>query len=371
MLCPYLIVGAYLGVRAVSVPRLARPTEWAVPAPSLFQFGRVLSFTLPETNPMNRNNREFYNDIVAKIIEQLKKHPYTEIVEGDLFVGVTKKHSDRTVDVLVDGAAYVDDKSFRIDYSEPRHSRHEQFLRDGMSEVEMDAERIPDRSGSVVVRLYSETTVWFVAPRDLVALLNMLKFTDESDESPFGGDCELLAEPMRILPYSEMIDTERRAIMFEKYHVISVRAIADCLKEHGTFDFAGIDFVIYVSDRNTVEMLNDYMLDVDENCYIVRVDKVSYRDENSFLLEGGSHSLVVRGDDRASAPCVMLLDIMRLKYAVECIMRTEKRETLPPIDTEGWEIERILRHEGLQREALEDIVETRQRIARRAAAAER
>ena len=59
---------------------------------------------------MNRNNREFYNDIVAKIIEQLKKHPYTEIVEGDLFVGVTKKHSDRTVDVLVDGAAYVDDE---------------------------------------------------------------------------------------------------------------------------------------------------------------------------------------------------------------------------------------------------------------------
>ncbi len=159
--------------------------------------------------------------------------------------------------------------------------------------------------------------------------------------------------------------------MFEKYHVISVRAIADCLKEHGAFDFAGLDFVIYVSDRNMVEMLNDYMLDVDESCYIVRVDKVSYRDEISFLLEGGSHSLVVRGDDRASAPCVMLLDIMRLRYAVECIMRTEKRETLPPIDTEGWEIERILRHEGLQREALEDIVETRQRIARRAAAAER
>ena len=158
---------------------------------------------------MNRNNREFYNDIVAKIIEQLKKHPYTEIVEGDLFVGVTKKHSDRTVDVLVDGAAYVDDKPFRIDYSEPRHSRHEQFHRDGMSEVEMDAERIPDRSGSVVVRLYSETTVWFVAPRDLVALLNMLKFTDESDESPMGREYELLAEPMRILPYSEMIDTER------------------------------------------------------------------------------------------------------------------------------------------------------------------
>lgn len=358
-----------MGVRAVTNSRLARPVRGAAPAPSLFQFGRVLSFTLPETNPMNRNNREFYNDIVAKIIEQLKKHPYTEIVEGDLFVGVTKKHSDRTVDVLVDGAAYVDDKSFRIDYSEPRHSRHEQFLRDGMSEVEMDAERIPDRSGSVVVRLYSETTVWFVAPRDLVALLNMLKFTDESDESPMGREYELLAEPMRILPYSEMIDTERRAIMFEKYHVISVRAIADCLKEHGAFDFAGLDFVIYVSDRNMVEMLNDYMLDVDESCYIVRVDKVSYRDEISFLLEGGSHSLVVRGDDRASAPCVMLLDIMRLRYAVECIMRTEKRETLPPIDTEGWEIERILRHEGLQREALEDIVETRQRIARRYLAA--
>ena len=36
MLCPYLIVGAYLGVRAVSVPRLARPTEWAVPASRAF-----------------------------------------------------------------------------------------------------------------------------------------------------------------------------------------------------------------------------------------------------------------------------------------------------------------------------------------------
>ncbi len=333
-----------------------------------FLFGRVLfshTFCLPETKPMNRNNREFYNDIVAKIIEQLKKRPYAEIVEGDLFVGVTNKHSDRTVDVLVDGAAYIDDESFRIDYSEPRRSRHEQFLRDGMSEIEMDAERIPDRSGSVVVRLYSETTLWFVAPRDLVALLNMLKFTDEPDDR----DCELLAEPMRILPYSEMVDTERRAIMFEKYHVISVRAIVECLKEHGAFDFAGLDFVIYVSDRNMVEMLNDCMIDVDESCYIVRVDKVSYRDENSFLLECGSHSLVVRGDDRASAPCVMLLDIMRLRYAVECIMRTEKRETLPPIDTEGWEIERILRHEGLQREALEDIVETRQRIARRYLAA--
>lgn len=53
------------------------------------------------------------------------------------------------------------------------------------------------------------------------------------------------------------------------------------------------------------------------------------------------------------------------------VTSVENRETLPPIDAEGWDIERILRHEGLQREALEDIVETRQRIARRAAAAER
>ena len=176
---------------------------------------------------------------------------------------------------------------------------------------------------------------------------------------------------MWLMPYRDMIETERRAMWFEKYHVIYIQRIVELLKTRGTFDLSGLDLVVYMSDRNMCAIMSDHKLNIEEEFYLVRVDRISYRDERSFLLEGGSHSLVVRGDDRASAPCVMLLDIMRLRYAVECIMRTEKRETLPPIDTEGWEIERILRHERLQREALEDIVETRQRIARRAAAAER
>ncbi len=314
---------------------------------------------------MNSNNREFYNDIVAKIIEYLKKHPYVETVEGDLFVGIANRRSEHPVDVLVDGAAYVDDESFRIDYSEPMSSRHEQFVRNGISEVEMDTERIPDRSGAVVIRPYSETTEWLATPRDLVALLNTLRFTDEAHESPFVRECEYLTEPMRILPYSETIDMERRAIMFDKQYAFGVRTIVDCLKEHGAFDFSWLDFVIYVSDCNMSELLSNWKLDVDESCYIVRVDKVSWRDEVSFLLECGSHSIVVNIDDRMSAPCIMPPDIIRLRWAVECIVHAENRKKLPPTDEVWSDIERILRHEGLQREAMEHIIDIRQRVERR------
>ena len=83
----------------------------------------------PATMPISSNNREFYNDIVAKIIEYIKQYKYLDVVEADLFVGISSRKDDRAVDVLVNSATYLDDGSFRIDYSYPKYNRYEQFRR--------------------------------------------------------------------------------------------------------------------------------------------------------------------------------------------------------------------------------------------------
>ena len=150
---------------------------------------------------VNPNNRELYNDTFAKIIEYLKKHQSLDIVEADLFVGISSRKDDRAVDVLVNSVTYLDDESFRIDYSEPVRSRREQFARDGIAEVEADPDRVPDRTGSVVIRPYSDTTNWFATPRDLIELLNVLKFTVgacKDEPVPFS---EQSARPMWLMPY--------------------------------------------------------------------------------------------------------------------------------------------------------------------------
>ena len=58
MLCPYIIVGAGLGVRAATILRLGRPVGGAAPAPFLFSYGRILSFHHAIPEPMNPGNRE-------------------------------------------------------------------------------------------------------------------------------------------------------------------------------------------------------------------------------------------------------------------------------------------------------------------------
>ena len=322
--------------------------------------------------PINSNNREFYNDIVAKIIEYIKPYQYLDVVEGDLFVGISSRKDDHAVDVLVDGVEYIDDESFGIDYSEPVRSRREQFARDGISEVEADPDRVPDRRGSVVIRPYSDTTNWFATPRDLVELLNVVKHTVKAigelrDEEP-EPNTEDLTRPMWLLPYSEMIETERRAMWFEKYHIIYIQRIVEHLKAHGTFDLSGLDLVVYMSDRNMCEIVSDHMLNIDEEFYLVRVDRVSYRDEHSFLLEGGPYSTVVDSRDRM---CVrlMLLDIMRLRWAVEYMVRLMKGESPRSIDVEAFEIDRLLKHESLRRESLNDIIDIGMRVDRQQSAA--
>ena len=322
--------------------------------------------------PINSNNREFYNDIVAKIIGYIKPYKYLDVVEGDLFVGISSRRDDRAVDVLVDGVEYIDDESFGIDYSEPVCSRREQFARDGISEIEADPDRVPDRTGSVVIRPYSDTTNWFATPRDLVELLNVVKHTVKAigelrDEEP-EPDTEDLTRPMWLLPYSEMIETERRAMWFEKYHVIYVQRIVEYLKAHGTFDLSGLDLVVYMSDRNMCEIVGDHMLNIEEEFYLVRVDRVIYRDEHSFLLEGGPYSTVVDSRDRMCVR-IMLLDIMRLCRMLEYIVRSDKNELPRSIDEEAFEIDRLLKHESLRREALNDIIDIGMRVDRQQSAA--
>ena len=215
----------------------------------------------PATMPISSNNREFYNDIVAKIIEYIKQYKYLDVVEADLFVGISSRKDDHAVDVLVDGVKYIDDDSFGIDYSEPVRSRREQFASDGISEVEAEPDRMPDRTGSIVIRPYSDTTNWFATPRDLVELMNVVKYTVKAikelhDEEP-EPDTEDLTRPTWLLPYSEMIETERRAQWIEKFHVIYIRKIIDHLKVYKTFDLSGLDLVVYMLDRNMCEFISD------------------------------------------------------------------------------------------------------------------
>ncbi len=316
---------------------------------------------------VNPNNRKLYNDTFAKIIEYLKKHQSLDIVEADLFVGISSRKDDRAVDVLVNSVTYLDDESFRIDYSEPVRSRREQFARDGRSEVEMDTSRVPDRTGSIVIRPYSDTTNWFVTPRDLIELLNVLKFTVgacKDEPVPFS---EQSARPMWLMPYRDMIETERRAMWFEKYHVVHIQRIVELLKTRGTFDLSGLDLVVYMSDRNMCAIMSDHKLNIEEEFYLVRVDRISYRDERSFLLEGGPYSAVVDSGDRM---CVrlMLLDIMRLSWMLEYIARADKNESERSFDVEAFEIDCLLKHESLRREALNDIIDIGMRVDRRHAA---
>ncbi len=320
---------------------------------------------------VNPNNRELYNDTFAKIIEYIKQYKYLDVVEADLFVGISSRKDDRAVDVLVNSVTYLDDESFRIDYSEPVRSRREQFARDGIAEVEADPDRVPDRTGSIVIRPYSDTTNWFATPRDLVELMNVVKYTVKAikelrDEEP-EPDTEDLTRPTWLLPYSEMIETERRAMWFEKYHVIYIQRIVELLKTRGTFDLSGLDLVVYMSDRNMCAIMSDHKLNIEEEFYLVRVDRISYRDERSFLLEGGPYSAVVDSGDRMRVR-LMLLDIMRLSWMLEYIARADKNESERSLDAEAFEIDCLLKHESLRREALNDIIDIGMRVDRRHAA---
>ena len=320
---------------------------------------------------LNSNNREFYNDIVAKIIEYIKQYKYLDVVEADLFIGISSRKDDHAVDVLVDGVKYIDDESFGIDYSEPVRSRREQFARDGIAEVEADTSRVPDRTGAIVIRPYSDTTNWFATPRDLVELMNVVKYTVKAikelrDEEP-EPDTEDLTRPTWLLPYSEMIETERRAMWLEKYHVIYIQRIVELLKTRGAFDLSGLDLVVYMSDRNMCAIMSDHKLNIEEEFYLVRVDRISYRDERSFLLEGGPYSAVVDSGDRMRVR-LMLLDIMRISRMLEYIARADKNESERSLDAEAFEIDCLLKHESLRREALNDIIDIGMRVDRRHAA---
>lgn len=368
MFYPYIFfVGVDLGVRAVT-GKGSQGRGWDCTCAHFY----ILWAPYPHLQPpltmlLNSNNREFYNDIVAKIIEYIKQYKYLDVVEADLFIGISSRKDDHAVDVLVDGVKYIDDDSFGIDYSEPVRSRREQFARDGIAEVEADPDRVPDRTGAIVIRPYSDSANLFATPRDLVELLNVLKFTVgacTNEPVPFS---EQSARPMWLMPYRDMIETERRAMWFEKYHVIYIQRIVELLRTRGTFDLSGLDLVVYMSDRNMCAIMSDHKLNIEEEFYLVRVDRISYRDERSFLLEGGPYSAVVDSGDRM---CVrlMLLDIMRISRMLEYIARADKNESERSLDVEAFEIDCLLKHESLRREALNDIIDIGMRVDRRRAA---
>ncbi len=353
-----------MGVRAATILRLGRPVGGAVPAPFLFSYGRILSFHHAIPEPMNPGNRELYNHTFAKIIGYLKKHQSLEIVEADLFVGISYRNDYRAVDVLVNSATYLDDGSFRIDYSYPKYNRNEQFRRGDRSEMGMNTTRVPDSADSVVIRPYSDTTDLLVTPRDLVALLNAVKATVGFRERQPDACFEHYAKPLRALSYDEIIDAERRVRMFDRYYVQGIQAIIQYLDKRESFDLSWMGLFVYVFDRKISEIADDRTLDAADCSYVARVERIIRRDEDSFLLDVGPHSVVVH-HDRLHAPNLLPLDILRLRLAVECIMRAERRAPLSVYDFDTDEIDWLVKHESLQREVVEDIIDIGYRVERR------
>ena len=183
------------------------------------------------------------------------------------------------------------------------------------------------------------------------------------DEEP-EPDTEDLTRPTWLLPYSEMIETERRARWIEKFHVIYIRKIIDHLKVYKTFDLSGLDLVVYMLDRNMCEFISDARFcNIETESYLVRANRISYRDDSTFLFEGGSHSAVVDIDDRQGVR-LMLLDIMRLRWAVEYIVRLTKGEPPRTIDEEAYETDCLLERDGFRREALNELVGIGMRVER-------
>ena len=126
---------------------------------------------------------KFHNDAAAAIIECLKRHDDLDLVEGDLIIRLVSHNMidfrldgsvgliDYAVDVLVDGVKYVNDNSFILRYSDSKYDRRE------TDEVEI--ERIPNSSKSVVIRSDSGMTGTFINPRDFLRLLGLVKYTVE------------------------------------------------------------------------------------------------------------------------------------------------------------------------------------------------
>ena len=152
---------------------------------------------------------------------------------------------------------------------------------------------------------------------------------------------------------------------FEKYHVVYIQRIVELLKTRGTFDLSGLDLVVYMLDRNMCEFISDARFcNIETESYLVRANRISYRDDSSFLFEGGSHSAVVDIDDRQGVR-LMLLDIMRLRWAVEYIVRLTKGEPPRTIDEEAYETDCLLERDGFRREALNELVGIGMRVERR------
>ncbi len=228
----------------------------------------------------------------------------------------------------------------------------------------MNTTRVPDSADSVVIRPYSDTTDLLVTPRDLVALLNAVKATVGFRERQPDACFEHYAKPLRALSYDEIIDAERRVRMFDRYYVQGIQAIIQYLDKRESFDLSWMGLFVYVFDRKISEIADDRTLDAADCSYVARVERIIRRDEDSFLLDVGPHSVVVH-HDRLHAPNLLPLDILRLRLAVECIMRAERRAPLSVFDFDTDEIDWLVKHESLQREVVEDIIDIGYRVERR------
>ncbi len=149
--------------------------------------------------------------------------------------------------------------------------------------------------------------------------------------------------------YSELLDIERRNSMFDKYYRTSVATIIEYLKQNPT---------IYLWDENFSVRVAETV--PDDNCrteyldYSLSVDRIRYRTEKSFVMEGEYRSIAVHIDERMGSPRVIWFDILRLLWLIRYAKRAMNRERLPTDEVEEEILATIFKDKDSQREALKD-----------------
>jgi len=161
---------------------------------------------------------------------------------------------------------------------------------------------------------------------------------------------------MKSALYSELSDVERRNALFDENYYASVSIIAKYLETLHDFDLTDKEFFVRVSE--TVETR---YCRIEYRDYTVRGYRISYIDDDSFLLEGDGLSLVVHRNGRMRSPHVIWFDILRLRWLIQYSMRIKNGEPLPPAEVEDGVFARIFRDAESRREAAEMVAEMKRK----------
>ena len=158
--------------------------------------------------------------------------------------------------------------------------------------------------------------------------------------------------------YQELLNADLRVITFDRCHYENVCGIIMLLENMRTIDLSDDDFYVCVAWRY---MKYGVSPDYHE---MKRVDRISYRDDESFYLVCGKRTIVVRLHDRLGC-CVSWLDMFRLYKFILYIGRATNGERLPEAEDDSIPLSNILCDTAARTALMEDLASLKQKALRR------